>query len=534
MRIRIDNAMVYDGTGAAPWPGRVVVEGDRIIELSDRDSPPAPADLIIDATGLALCPGFIDTHSHSDLAIFEEPMVWPKIRQGITTEIFGQDGVSMAPLPETYIAQWRKNIAGLEGTSDRLDWNYRTTQGYLNLLEHSGVGPNVCYLVPHGNVRMEAMGLDEGTAAPSQLEAMCTILQRELDAGGRGLSTGLIYPPCTYADTEELIALCRVAARNDVPLVIHQRSEADNILESMEEVLHIGRASGVHVHFSHFKLCGKYNAPLFDRMLRLLDTAAKQGMDVTFDQYPYVAGSTMLSAILPPWAHAGGTEALLARLADPAQRERMLADIRTTPCDWDNFIAFAGVEGISITNVQTAKNRSAIGKTLVELGRMRDSDPINAALDLILEEENGVSMVDFYGQEEHVRAFMLRPEMNVCTDGLMHGTPHPRTFAAFPRVLGTYVRGERLMPLEEAIRKMTLQPARVFGIRDRGKIAPCWYADLVLFDPATVIDTATFTEPRQHPPGIELVMINGAVCHGTERLGRGGMLTNRPPGRVLR
>jgi len=379
---------------------------------------------------------------------------------------------------------------------------------------------------------MEAMGLGQQQANDSELARMCAILQRELDSGGRGLSTGLIYPPCTYGDRRELTALCRVAADNKVPLVIHQRSEADAILESMQEVLHIARETGVNVHFSHFKICGKYNDDKYTKVSGLLDEAAANGLRVTFDQYPYVAGSTMLSAILPPWAHAGGTEELLKRLTNQNDRRRMLDDIHTSPCDWDNFVAFAGVDGISITIVQNEKNRYTIGKTLTEIGKLRGTDPVSAALDLILEEENGVSMVDFYGLDKHVRGFMQRPEMNVCTDGLMHGTPHPRTYGAFPRVLGKYARDERLMPLEDAIRKMTLQPATTFGIARRGRIAAGCFADLVLFNPKTVIDNGTFTKPRRHPTGIELVMVNGAIAFASDS--GTAIQWGQPAGRILR
>jgi len=514
MRIRLDNARLYDGTGAKPQIASVTVADEKIAAICSGHDRPA-ADLVIDLKNMGLCPGFIDTHSHSDLVVLETPRLTAKIRQGITTEVLGQDGIALAPLPAAYIGQWRQNLAGLAGTSDAISWEYRDTEGYLNLLAESGTAQNLCYLVPHGNIRMEAMGLDQRPATEAELETMRSITQRELDSGAFGISTGLIYPPCTYADFRELVAICQVAADNAVPLVIHQRSEADAIVESMREVLEISRQTGVHIHFSHFKICGKYNDDKLPEVIGLLDEAAAEGIKVTFDQYPYIAGSTMLSAILPPWAHAGGTGELLKRLADRECRQRILDDIATVPSSWDNFVAFAGVEGISITNVQTQHNRSVIGKSLLEIGEERQTDPVVAALDLILEEENGVSMVDFYGLEKHLKHFMLRPEMNVCTDGLMHGMPHPRTYGAFPRFLGKYARNEQLMPVEEAIRKMTLQAAETFNIAGRGKIAEGWFADLVVFDPATIVDQGTFTDPCQHPAGIELVMVNGSTAYAS-------------------
>ena len=526
MSIRIVNASVIDGSGKPAFPGGVRVEDGVISHVGPN---PPEADETIDAEGRAVCPGFIDTHSHSDLVIMEEPFILPKLRQGVTTEILGQDGISMAPLPRRHIPAWRKNLSGLEGESDTLDWTWETTGGYLARLEQSGVGTNICYLAPHGNVRMEAMGLDDRRATPSDLRLLQAVLRREFEAGAFGLSTGLIYPPCTYADKAEMEALCSVAADFGRPLVIHQRSEADTILESMAEVLDIARTTGVHVHFSHFKVCGKNNADKFERVLGLLDRAADDGLKVTIDQYPYVAGSTMLGAILPPWAHAGGTDKLLERLADPASRARMIRDIQRGIQGWDNFVAFAGLDGIFVTSVRTQANGDAIGKTLVQLGEMRGKPALEATLDLLLQEENAVGMVDFYGLEEHVKAIMSRPEMNVCTDGLLGGTPHPRTYGAFPRVLGKYVREEQVMPLETAVHKMTGKPAETFGIDKRGLLKPGYHADVVLFDPATVRDKGTYTEPRQHPTGIDLVMVNGAVVHGPA-----APAAPAPTGQVLR
>ena len=533
MRMHLDNALLVDGTGDAPRRGGLVIEDGRIAALTGPGEA-ARGDATVDLGGLALCPGFIDTHSHTDLAILDDPMPWPKLRQGVTTEIFGQDGISMAPLPAEHVGPWRRNLAGLEGVSESIGWDYATTDGYLDLLEERGVGVNVCYLAPHGNVRMEAMGLGQEVAGAAQLERMADVLRRELDAGAFGLSTGLIYPPCTYADRRELTTLCAVAAEYGRPLVIHQRSEADGVLESMAEVLDVARDSGVHVHFSHFKLCGKNNADKFPQMLRLLDEARAEGLDISFDQYPYVAGSTMLSAILPPWTHAGGTDALLERLAAPAERARILADIADVPSAWDNFVDFASVEGIFVTNVQTDANRDAIGKSLVELGEMRGKEPLVAALDIILEEANGVSMVDFYGLEEHVEALIARPEMNVCTDGLMHGKPHPRTYGAFARVLGKYSRERGLVPLEQAVYKMTGKPAATFAIPERGLLREGYHADLVAFDPALVRDTGDYTDPCRHPRGIELVMVNGRTAHAGEALARALPPSSAPAGRVLR
>lgn len=343
----------------------------------------------------------------------------------------------------------------LEGESDELSWNYETTEQYLSALAEKGVGLNESYLVPHGNVRMEAMGLDNRKPTPRELDRMAAIVRREMQAGAFGLSTGLIYMPCAYAATEELIALCQVVAEFDGVFVVHQRSEADTILASMEEIVRVGRESGVKIHFSHFKVCGRKNWPLIDRAIELLESAASHGIRVSFDQYPYVAGSTMLGVILPPWAHDGGTDKLLERLRRPEDRRRMVHDIEHGIPGWDNFIDFAGFDGIFVTSVKTAANRDLIGKSLLKIAKLRGSNPFDAAFDLLLEEENAVGMVDFYGKEEHVVRFLTRPEQNVCTDGLLGGKPHPRVFGSFPRVLGKYVREQKALTLEDAIRKMT-------------------------------------------------------------------------------
>jgi N-acyl-D-amino-acid deacylase len=507
MKTLIHNASIIDGTGREAFKGAVAIEGDTILEIGQ--IAPNGFDLTIDALGKTLSPGFIDTHSHSDLEVFKDNRLLPKIMQGVTSELLGQDGISLAPLPIEFISTWRKNLAGLDGDLETYDWTFQTTENYLKSLENNHSSTNLFYLVPHGNVRMEAMGLGSGFATANDLRKMDQILERELLAGCYGLSTGLIYIPCAYGDTKELVSLCKVASRFSVPLVIHQRSEADSIVESMEEVITIGRESGVKIHFSHFKLCGKNNAHLLDTILGLLDKAKAEGLTVSFDQYPYVAGSTMLGVILPPWVHDGGTDKLLERLADPTLRPKMTKDIQNGITGWDNFVAFAGFDGIYVTSVKNDKNEWAIGHNLLEIGRIKGKEPLEATYDLLLEEENAVGMVDYYGLEDHVKTFLSREEQNVCTDGLMAGSPHPRVYGAFPRVLGKYVREEKVMPLNKAIHKMTGRPADVFGLKDRGRIVKGYKADLVVFDPLTIIDQGTFENPRQHPLGIEHVFVNG-------------------------
>jgi len=507
MKKLIKNGIIIDGSGNIGYKADVLINGDKIEKIGDIS---ASADMeIIDASGLIVAPGFIDTHSHSDLRVLLEPDVLPKVMQGITTEILGQDGISMAPLPIEYISPWRKNLAGLDGDSDDIDWTYKTVDGYLKMIEAIVPGLNQCYLVPHGNIRMEAMGLENRQPTSEEIQKMRDITRREMEAGAIGLSTGLIYMPCAYAKSEEIIELCKIVAEYDGSFVIHQRSEADSILDSMEEVIKIGRESGVKIHYSHFKVCGKKNWDKIDGVIGLLEKAQAEGIQVSFDQYPYVAGSTMLGVILPPWVHDGGTDNLIKRLADPELRVKMIHDIQNGIQGWDNFVDFAGLDNIYVTSVKSEKNADAVGLSLTQLGKLRGKDTFNATFDLLLEEENAVGMVNFYGTEEHVQLFMKRPEMNACTDGLLGGKPHPRVFGAFPRILGKYVREDKALTLEDAIYKMTKKPATTFNIHKRGEIKEGYFADITIFDKDLVIDKGTFVEPIQYPDGIVYVMING-------------------------
>ena len=534
MKKLIKNGLVVDGSGKPGFKADVLIEDDKIVKIGEIEA--ADGADVIDAEGLVVAPGFIDTHSHSDLQILTNPEIMPKVMQGITTEILGQDGISMAPLPKQYISPWRKNLAGLDGDSDDIDWNYETTENYLKMIDEVKPGLNECYLVPHGNIRMEAMGLENRLPNEEELEKMRQITRREMEAGAVGLSTGLIYMPCAYSESKEIIEMCKVVAEYDGSFVIHQRSEADTILDSMEEVIKIGRESGVKIHYSHFKVCGKKNWDKIDKVVELLEKAQAEGIKVSFDQYPYVAGSTMLGVILPPWVHDGGTDKVLERLADPELRKRMVYDIEHGIPGWDNFVEFAGLDQIFVTSVKHEKNADAVGLSLTQLGALRGKDPYEATFDLLLEEENAVGMVDFYGTEEHVQLFMKRPEMNACTDGLLGGKPHPRVFGAFPRILGKYVREDKALTLEEAVYKMTKKPATTFNMTGRGELAEGNYADICIFNPDTVIDKGTFTDPIQYPEGIEYVIINGDVTveKGTHTGRRNGVVLRKKGKEVVK
>lgn len=534
MKKLIANGIVVDGTGTPGYKANVLIDGAHIEAIGD--IAPAADMEVIDAAGHVVAPGFIDTHSHSDLQILLEPTVAPKVMQGITTEVLGQDGISMAPLPKQYISPWRKNLAGLDGDSDNIDWSFETTEGYLKMVEGVKPGLNECYLVPHGNIRMEAMGLENRLPNDDDLQKMRDITRREMEAGAVGLSTGLIYMPCAYSESKEIIEMCKVVAEYDGLFVIHQRSEADTILDSMEEVIKIGRESGVRIHYSHFKVCGKKNWDKVDKVIDLLERAQKEGIHVSFDQYPYVAGSTMLGVILPPWVHDGGTDKVLERLADAELRKKMVYDIEHGIPGWDNFVEFAGLDQIFVTSVKHKENEDAVGLSLIQLGALRGKDPYEATFDLLLQEENAVGMVDFYGTEEHVQRFMKRPEMNACTDGLLGGKPHPRVYGAFPRILGKYVREDKALTLEDAIYKMTKKPADTFRMTKRGELKAGNWADITVFNPDTIIDKGTFTEPVQFPEGIAYVIVNGetTVANGKHTGTRAGAVLRKKGTEVVK
>jgi len=506
--IVIKNGSVIDGTGGKAKKVDLGIKDGKIVALDNLQD--VEASTTIDAVDRVVCPGFIDTHSHSDLHVFAEPLISAKVRQGVTTEVIGQDGMSLAPIKDEYVSSWKKAMAGLEGEYE-VDWTWKTVGDYLKRLEELELGPNIAFLAPHGNIRLTAMGLDNRKPSSEELRSMEKILEQSIDEGAFGMSTGMIYPPCCYADVDEFIALGKVLNRRGAVFVTHQRSEADSILDSMDEIITIGRKSQCRIHFSHFKVAGKKNWDKLPKVMEKLDEANIEGLKVSFDQYPYVAGSTMLGVILPPWVHDGGTDKLLERLKDPELREKMKQDIINGIPGWDNFIDFAGLDGIFVTFVKTKKNQDLVGKNLIEIGEIRGKDPFEATFDLLLEEENVVGMVDFYGKEEHVVEIMKRKEHNVCTDGIMGAKPHPRLYGTFPRILGKYVREDKVLDLETAIYKMTGKPAEVLGLKNRGILKENYAADIVIFDPETVIDTADYVDPVKYPVGIEHVIVNGKI-----------------------
>jgi len=505
----IRNAKIIDGTGSPWYYSDIGIQGDTIKKIGDLTADNGKKE--IDAKFNVLSPGFIDMHTHSDLVILDESLIEAKVRQGITTDLLGQDGVAAAPLHGNYISPWQKNIAGLDGTPP-IDWDWRSIGDYLSKIEKNEPSYNLATLAPHGNIRMEVMGLGNRVATDEEISKMQEVLKRSLDEGAVGLSTGLIYPPCSFAEMKELEALCQVIGDYGAPLVIHQRSEGDEILESMDELIEMMKRCKAHLHFSHLKNCGKNNWYKTPEVLKKIDRARADGLEVTFDQYPYTAGSTMLSAILPPWVDDGGTEKMLERLESKDMREKIKKEMKSALPGWDSMSKWAGWDGIQITSVVTEENQKFVGKTIQEIAISKgENDYAEVALNLIYEEKNDVGMIDFVIDENSIKQIISHSAGTIGSDGLLGGEPHPRAYGTFPRILGKYVREERVTTLEEMIRRMTSQPARIINMQNRGIIREGLKADIVIFDPDNIKDLATFENPRQYNEGIKNVIVNGNI-----------------------
>lgn len=516
--VLIKGGTIIDGSGKPGFNGSLAIHDGLISKIGIIDE---EASVIIDASNHIVAPGFIDTHSHSDLFLIHDPEAKAKIMQGITTEVIGQDGLGEAPIRDELKPEWRKYLSGLNGDPP-IDWTWNNFREYLDRIEKAKPSLNVASLVGHGNLRLIAMGMENRDPSADELSTMRNLLEESLGQGAIGLSTGLIYAPCVFAKIDELTELCKVSAENGGVFVVHMRNEGDQLLESMDEVFEIGERSGVHVHISHFKAGGEANWGKSKDSLKKLEYAAEQGIKVSYDQYPYIAGSTFLSSLLPIWVHEGGVEDLLERLRDPATRARVVSEYAESV----RFGASRG-EKILVTYVKSMKNKEIEGLSLKEIAQKRRQSEVDSLIDIVLEESNQASMASFTMSEEDVERIMAHPLGMTCTDGLLLGNPHPRAYGTFPRVLGRYVR-KGVLRLEEAVRRMTSYPVRVFKLGKRGLLRPEYHGDVTVFDPETIIDTATYRDPRRHPEGISYVLVNGEITV------ENGKFTGARAGRVIR
>jgi len=483
---------------------------------------------VIDASGLTAAPGFIDIHSHSDFVLPANPLAYSKIHQGVTTEVVGNCGMSPAPLRNATRAELRRYTQFL---GDCLTWEWTSFGSYLDHLQEPGLALNVVPLVGQGTVRIAVMGFADREPTPEEMGDMQDLVGQCIDEGAFGISTGLIYPPGCYCSTEELIQVCRPAGEKGRPYFTHIRGEGDTLLDSVTEAITIGEATGMPVQISHLKAAGESNWGKSAAALALIDQARQRGLDASGDVYPYLAGSTTLTAVLPLWANEGGVGALLARLGDDEVRARMRDEMLvghsglTETHRWDG------------TQIAFCPHRPEYeGLTIVELADERGTHAVDFVLELLGECQAEVGMVSFMMDEGDLERFLKHPAVMVGSDSMAlapfgqlgEGKRHPRSYGTFPRVLGRYVRDRGLLGLEEAVHKMTGLPAAKLKLRDRGLLRIGQKADIVLFDPQSVEDRATFAEPYQYPRGIHWVLVNGKVVieEGTH--------TEENPGIVLR
>ena len=525
--ILFSGGTIVDGLGGPGRRGDVLIAGDRIVRVTDGAEALA-ADRVVDISGLTIAPGFIDMHTHSDLQVLVNPDHTSKLSQGVTTEVLGQDGLSYAPVNDVTLSELRSQIKGWNDDPEGFDWNWRSVAEYLQRLD-GNTAVNCAYLVPHGNLRMLVMGNEPRLATPAELARMQALLRTAMEEGGVGLSTGLTYVPAMYADTDELVALCEVVAEFGGFYCPHHRNYGADALGGYRECFEIAQRSGVALHLAHTHLSFEPNRGKLPQLIGMINRAIADGIDLSFDSYPYLAGMTTLLSQLPGWALAGTGEEQLARLRDPATRERIIEALDVLGSD--------GHQGLtvnwSIVHVVGTPGAPELAwvmdHNLAEAAAMVGKRPAEFALDILVATDRSAPCIFFIGFEEHVRALMQHPVHTVGSDGILVGErPHPRSWGTFPRMLETYVRNEQVLTLEECVRHMTSSAANRLRQFDRGRIVEGTLADLVVFDPETVTETATYLHPRQAATGIRHVVVNGRFAV------EDGSVTGNRAGRVVR
>ncbi|WP_415947934.1 N-acyl-D-amino-acid deacylase family protein [Streptomyces sp. KLOTTS4A1] len=511
MDLVIRGARLVDGSGAPSYRADVAVRGGRIAEIRpEGDGRPRPhARRSVEADGLALAPGFIDMHAHSDLALLSDPDHSAKAAQGVTLEVLGQDGLSYAPVDDRTLAEVRRAITGWNGDGADIDFDWRTVGGYLDRLDRQGIAVNAAYLVPQGTVRMYVMGWEDREATPRELDRMRQLVAEGMEQGAVGMSSGLTYTPGMYAPDAELTELCKVVARHGGYYCPHHRSYGAGALRAYEEMVALTREAGCALHLAHATLNFGVNKGRAPQLLALLDSALDAGADISLDSYPYTPGCTTLVALLPSWAGEGGPEAVLARLRDEGTAARIRRHLEVigadgchgVPVDWAT---------VEISGVAEPALAAYVGRTVEESARLRGEEPWAIARRLLVEDRLGSTILQHVGHEENVRRIMRHRVHTGGSDGILQGDkPHPRAYGTFPHYLGRYARELGVLSLEEAVAHLTSRPAARLRLADRGLVREGHRADLVLFDPATVAAGSTFDAPRTLPVGIPHVLIDG-------------------------
>jgi N-acyl-D-amino-acid deacylase len=524
----IRNGAVYDGSGAEAQHVDLAIKGDRIAGVGDFKN--AKAKTVIDASGLAVAPGFINMLSWSTESLIQDGRSQSEIRQGVTTEIMGE-GESMGPVNDRVREVMLKQQADI-----KYDIKWKTLAEYLQYLEKRGISCNVASFLGATTVRQYIIGFDDRAPTPQELDQMRELVHKEMEAGALGIGTSLIYPPAFYAKTEELIELCKVAAKYKGKYISHMRSEGNQLFEAFDELVRIAREANIPAEVYHIKAAGQKNWPKVDELLARIEKAQKEGLKIRANMYAYTAAGTGLDACFPPWTEDGGYEALFKRLRDPATREKIKAEVKIDSDKWENlYLAAGSPEKILLVGFKSDKLKPLTGKTLAEVAQMRGKDPIDTAMDLVAEDESRIGTIYYVMAEENVKKEITKPwisfgsdEASQAPEGVfLKSNPHPRAYGNFARVLGKYCRDEKVLPMPDAIHRLSGLPATNLGLDHRGLLKEGMFADVVVFDPATIADHATFEKPHQYATGVKHVFVNGA------QVIKDGEHTGAKPGRAL-
>ena len=524
----IRRGTVYDGTGAEPRQADVAIRGDRVAGIGDFKS--AKARTVIDANGLAVAPGFVNMLSWSTESLIQDGRSQSELRQGVTTEIMGE-GESMGPVNDRVREHMLRAQADI-----KYDIKWNTLAEYLQYLEKHGISCNVASFIGATTIREYVIGFEDKPPTPEQLDQMRELVRQEMEAGALGIGTSLIYPPAFYAKTEELIELCKVAARYQGKYISHMRSEGNQLFEALDELFRIAREANIPAEVYHIKASGQKNWSKEDELLARIERAQKDGLNVRANMYTYTAAGTGLDACLPPWTENGGYPALFKRLRDPATREKIKAEVKIDSDKWENlYLAAGSPDKILLVGFKSDKLKPLTGKTLAEVAKMRGKDPIDTMMDLIAEDESRIGTIYFIMSKDNVKKEVAKPWISFGSDEASQApeppftksNPHPRAYGNFARVLGKYVRDEKVIPMKEAIHKLSGLPATNLGLDHRGFVKEGMFADVVVFDPATITDHATFEKPHQYAVGMKHVFVNGV------QVIKDGEHTGAKPGRAL-